>query len=141
MIADLLLAVHLLFAVLWVGGMFFALVVLRPSLVVLSPADRDALHLGVFRRFFLIVWHAMPIVLLTGYAMVGLVYGGFPNVGWNVHVMHLTGLIMAGLFLFVFFGPWKAFRRGNTTAIGKIRQLVLANLVLGIVTVVVAAWN
>ncbi len=141
MIADLLLAVHLLFAVLWVGGMFFALVVLRPSLVVLSPADRDALHLGVFRRFFLIVWHAMPIVLLTGYAMVGLVYGGFPNVGWNVHVMHLTGLIMAGLFLLVFFGPWKAFRRGNTAAIGKIRQLVLANLVLGIVTVVVAAWN
>jgi len=31
------LAVHVLCAVLWVGGMFFAYVVLRPSLSVLEP--------------------------------------------------------------------------------------------------------
>ena len=53
-------AVHLLSAVIWVGGMFFAYLVLRPSLSVLEPAQRIALHQQVFRRFFLFVWHAIP---------------------------------------------------------------------------------
>jgi len=68
MTGHLLLALHLLGAVVWVGGMFFALLVLRPSLAVLEPPQRLALHMQVFRRFFLIVWHAMPAVIITGYA-------------------------------------------------------------------------
>ena len=46
------LAVHVLCAVIWVGGMFFAYVVLRPSLSVLEPIQRIALHTQIFRRFF-----------------------------------------------------------------------------------------
>jgi uncharacterized membrane protein len=142
MIGDVLLALHLLGAVIWVGGMFFALVVLRPSLAVLQPADRIALHLRVFKKFFLVIWHAMPILLLTGYAMVGLVYGGFPNVGWNVHVMHLFGLIMAAVFLWIFFGPWRALKAGGgADAVERTRKLVLVNLLLGLVTVLVSALN
>ena len=44
MIDNLLLALHLLGAVIWVGGMAFALLVLRPSLAELEPAARLALH-------------------------------------------------------------------------------------------------
>jgi uncharacterized membrane protein len=141
MMANVLLALHLLGAVLWVGGMFFALVVLRPSLAVLAPADRIKLHLGVFRRFFLVIWHAMPIVLITGYALLFGVYGGFGRVGWNVHLMHLLGLIMGAVFVWVFFGPWAALRGGDTAAVDSIRRLVQINLLLGVVTVLVAAWN
>ena len=141
MIGDGLLALHLLGAVIWVGGMFFALVALRPSLAVLAPADRVAVHLGVFRRFFLVVWHAMPIVLLSGYGLLFGVYGGFAGVGWNVHVMHLLGLIMAALFVVIFFGPWASLRRGQTASLEGIRRLVLVNLALGLLTVVVAALN
>ena len=71
------LAVHVLCAVIWVGGMFFAYVVLRPSLSVLEPIQRIALHTQVFRRFFLIVWHVMPLILISGFAVFFLSMAGW----------------------------------------------------------------
>jgi uncharacterized membrane protein len=137
------LAVHVLCAVLWVGGMFFAYVVLRPSLSVLEPIQRIALHTQVFRRFFLVVWHAMPLILLSGFAVLFGFYGGPANVGWNVHLMMLLGLIMSAVFLLIFFGPYARFRRTTdrstaAASIDRIRKLIGVNLVLGIVTVIVA---
>jgi uncharacterized membrane protein len=137
------LAVHVLCAVIWVGGMFFAYVVLRPSLSVLEPMQRIALHTQVFRRFFLIVWHAMALILLSGFAVLFGFYGGPAYVGWNVHLMMLTGLIMSAVFLLIVFGPYARFRRTTDRAtaiasIDRIRKLIGINLVLGLVTVVVA---
>jgi uncharacterized membrane protein len=144
---ELLLVLHLLGAVVWVGGMAFALLVLRPSLQVLEPPQRMALHGQVFARFFRMIWHVMPLMLLTGYAMLFGVYGGFAGVGWPVHVMHLGGLVMSGIFLVIWFGPWRALRaalQGGQLAeaaagADRIRRLVLANLVLGVLVVAVAA--
>ena len=137
------LAIHVLCAVIWVGGMFFAYVVLRPSLSVLEPMQRIALHTQVFRRFFLVVWHVMPLILITGFAVLFGLYGGMAYVGWNIHVMMLLGLIMSAVFVLIVFGPYARFRRttDRTTAaacIDRIRKLIGINLVLGIVTVVVA---
>jgi uncharacterized membrane protein len=137
------LALHVLCAVLWVGGMFFAYVVLRPSLSVLEPMQRIALHTQVFRRFFLVIWHAMPLILLSGFAVLFGFYGGMAFVGWNVHLMMLLGLIMSAVFLLIFFGPYARFRRTTERAtaiacIERIRKMIAVNLVLGIVTVVVA---
>ena len=139
---------HLLAAVLWVGGMAFALLVLRPSLAVLEPPQRLALHAQVFRRFFLIVWHAMPVLLLTGWAMLFGLLGGFVAANIALHVMHLFGLVMAAIFLAVFFGPWRRMRAalasqdraGAAAAADAIRKLIGVNLVLGVLTVLVAAW-
>jgi uncharacterized membrane protein len=141
-------ALHMLAAVVWVGGMAFALMVLRPSLAVLEPPQRMALHAQVFRRFFLIVWHAMPLQLLTGYAMLFGLLGGFVAVNWAVHAMHLFGLLMTAIFLVVFFGPWRTMkaalaaqdRAGAAAAADRIRKMIGANLVLGALTVLVAAW-
>ena len=72
----LLKAVHVLCAVVWVGGMFFAYVVFRPSLSVLEAPQRLALHGQVFRRYFKIIWHVMPLSILTGFAMIFAVFGG-----------------------------------------------------------------
>ena len=47
-----LLTIHVLSAVVWVGGMFFALLVLRPAVGPLEPAVRLALWRRVFARFF-----------------------------------------------------------------------------------------
>jgi uncharacterized membrane protein len=137
------LAVHVLCAVIWVGGMFFAYVVLRPSLAVLEPIQRIALHTQVFRRFFLIVWHVMPLILISGFAVLFLFYGGMAFVGWNVHVMMLLGLIMSAVFVLIVLGPYARFRRTTDRAtaiacIDRIRKLIGVNLVLGLVTVVVA---
>jgi len=137
------LALHVLCAVIWVGGKFFAYVVLRPSPSVLQPIQRDALHTQVFRRFFLIVWHVMPLSLLSGFAVLFGFYGGPAYVRWNISVMMLLGLIMSVIFLIIVFGPYARFRRttDRTTtaaAIDRIRKLIGVNLVLGLVTVVVA---
>jgi uncharacterized membrane protein len=137
------LAVHVLCAVIWVGGMFFAYVVLRPSLSVLEPIQRIALHTQVFRRFFLIVWHVMPLILLSGFAALFGLFGGPATAPWNVSVMMLLGLIMSAVFLVIVFGPYARFRRSTDRAtivasMDRIRKLIAVNLVLGIVTVVVA---
>jgi uncharacterized membrane protein len=137
------LAVHVLCAVIWVGGMFFAYVVLRPSLSVLEPIQRIALHTQIFRRFFLIVWHVMPLILLSGFAALFGLFGGPATAPWNVSVMMLLGLIMSAVFLLIVFGPYARFRRSTdrTTIVAsmdRIRKLIAVNLVLGIITVVVA---
>lgn len=149
MLGNLLYALHVLGAVLWVGGMAFAILTLRPALSVLEPPQRLALHQGVFQRFFRLIWHAMPIVLLSGWILLFGWYGGFRGAGWHVHLMHLTALIMAAVFVAIVTGPWKGFRAamaaGDTAAAAAaanaIRQLVTANLALGLLTVGVAAWG
>jgi len=113
----LLLAVHVLGAIAWVGGMFFALAVLRPSMGFLESPLRLALHEQVFRRFFFIIWHIMPVMLVTGIAMEFLFYGGFATTPWPLQVMTGTGLAMAVLFVGIVgwffidkanFGPFNA---------------------------------
>jgi uncharacterized membrane protein len=149
MIANLAYALHVLFAVLWVGGMAFAILALRPALAALEPTQRVALMGGVHRRFFLIVWHAMPIVLLSGYWLLFGHYGGFRGAGWHVHLMHLTGLLMAAIYVAIFTGPWKQMRaalaagdvKAAAAANDRVRQMVMLNLGLGLLTVGVAAWG
>jgi uncharacterized membrane protein len=135
-------ALHVLSAVVWVGGMFFAYVVLRPSLSVLEPPQRIALHSQVFRRFFLVVWHAMPVIVVTGVIMIFTVFGGMAGVAWPVHVMLLLGLVMAAIFLAIFFGPYRTFRSAPGPApLEAIRKLIGINLLLGVVTIIIAAFG
>ncbi|HEY3847300.1 MAG TPA: CopD family protein [Acetobacteraceae bacterium] len=139
-----LLALHILCAVLWVGGMFFAYVVLRPSLSVLEPPQRLLLHTQIFRRFFLVVWHVMPLLLLSGFAILFGFYGGMAGVRWNVHAMMSLGVLMAIIFVALVFGPYARFRRTTDRArmvasIDTIRRLIGLNLILGLITVVIAA--
>jgi uncharacterized membrane protein len=132
-------ALHVLSAVVWVGGMFFAYVILRPSLAVLEPPQRIALHGQIFRRFFLVIWHAMPVIVLTGFAMIFALFGGMAGVHWNVHVMMLLGLVMSAVFLAIFFGPYRTFRTAPGPApLDTIRKLIGINLVLGLLTSVIA---
>ena len=129
--------------------MSFALMVLRPSLGVLEPQDRLTLHGQVFSRFFRIVWHVMPIILLTGYAMLFWVYGGFGYVNAAVHIMHLFGLIMAAVFVYIALVPWPALRTALETddratavaSLERIRTLITWNLLLGLATVAIAPFG
>ena len=141
------LAFHILAAVIWVGGMFFAYMALRPSAGPLEPSLRLPLWHRVFNRFFPWVWVSILALLVSGYFMVFAGFGGFRGVGLHVHVMQTTGIIMMMLFLHLFFAPWKRFRRaiaaGDLATAGRnleqIRILVATNLILGLVTVIVGA--
>ena len=83
----------------------------------------------------------MPLVLITGYAMIFAVFGGFARLNWAINVMHLLGLIMTAVFLYVVFVPWPAMRAApSPQAVDRIRRLVQINLLLGTLTLIVAAW-
>ena len=141
------LAFHILAAVIWVGGMFFAHMVLRPSAGPLDQPTRLALWERVLGRFFLWVWASIAALLASGFAMVMVGFGGFATLGHYINVMMALGIIMMLIFAHVYFGPWTRFRRAVGAAnwteaernIRQIRMLVMVNLVLGLLTVVVGS--
>jgi len=140
---TVLVALHALAAVLWVGGMFFAYTVLRPSAGPLEPRLRLALWHRVFSRFFPFVWASIAVLLVSGYAMLFLRFGGFAGAGLHIQIMQATGLLMMLLFLHLFFAPWRRFSRAvaagaladAAAALDQIRRIVAINLVLGLITV------
>ena len=138
---------HILAAVVWVGGMFFAHQMLRPAAGALDPAQRLPLWRRVFSRFFPWVWASIVALLASGYAMVFLGFGGFGHVGLHIHVMQGLGFIMMLAFGHLYFAPWRRFRvavdAGELAAAAKqldqIRMIVTFNLVLGLVVVILGA--
>jgi uncharacterized membrane protein len=140
-------AFHVVAAVIWVGGMFFALMVLRPSTGPLDPPTRLALWERVFARFFPWVWGAVAVLLVSGFAMIIWGFGGFAKIGTYVHVMMGLGILMMLIYAHLYFAPWRRFRRAVAAGewpvaakyIDQIRLLVTINLVLGLITVVVGA--
>jgi uncharacterized membrane protein len=146
-IATIALIVHILSAVIWVGGMFFALIVLRPATAALEPGARLDLWLRVFERFFVWVFAAIGLLLASGYAMIFGVYAGFRGIGLHVNIMQATGIIMMLLFFHLYFAPWRRFRaavaRRDLAAaaaqLGQIRTIVMVNLLLGLLTVAVGS--
>jgi uncharacterized membrane protein len=146
-IATIALILHVVSAVVWVGGMFFALFVLRPATAALDPGPRLALWLRVFERFFAWVFAAIVLLLASGYAMILGVYAGFSGIGLHVHIMQAIGIVMMLLFFHLYFAPWRRFRaalaRQDQAAaavqLGQIRTIVTINLLLGLITVAVGS--
>lgn len=139
---GVVLAFHLLGVVAWVGGMAYALFVLRPSLGLLDATPRMNVHLQTLRRFFRIVWHAMPIVLLSGWAMLVFKEGGFAHAPWYLNTMQGIGVIMAAVFAWIFFVPYRRLRRAirpTPAQLDQVRGAVTLNLVLGVAVIVVAS--
>jgi len=140
----LMLLLHLLGVVLWVGGMAFAYLCLRPALAILPPAQRLTLMGSVLGRFFSLVWVALGCILVSGPAM--LLAVGMRQAPGAWHVMLLTGLVMTAVFLSVWFGPWKRLEAAvagedwaaGAAALAVIGRRVGFNLILGVVTMAVA---
>ena len=138
---------HLLSAVIWVGGMFFAYMALRPvAAEQLEPPLRLRLWQAVFARFFLWVSIAVVTLLATGLYMIIAVYGGFGNVRPYVHMMFLVGLIMMAIYGHLLFVPYKRlcgavasedWAQGGQQ-LATIRKLVLLNLCLGLLVILIA---
>ncbi|MGH7061070.1 MAG: CopD family protein, partial [Stellaceae bacterium] len=137
--------VHILSAIVWVGGMFFAHQVLRPAVAALEAGPRLVLWSRVLGRFFLWVIAAIVLLLASGFAMVLGLYGGFAGLALYINLMMALGIVMTLLFLHLYFAPWRRFRAAvarrdwveGGRQLGQIRMLVTINLVLGLVTVAI----
>lgn len=140
------LAIHIVAAVIWVGGMFFAYSILRPSMGTLEQAaDRLRLWRAVFAKFFGIVIVEIVLLLGSGYWMIFMEFGGFAGAGIHIHIMNLTGLLMMALFAHLYFAEWLKFRRAVDAEdfptagarLNRIRIIVATNLGLGWITIIV----
>ncbi|KAA8980318.1 CopD family protein [Halospina sp. K52047b] len=143
---GLSLSLHALAAVIWVGGMFFAYMAMRPAVVrVVDPSQRPLLWCHALSLFFRWVWAAVGILLVTGYGLIH-AYGGMGSVNWHIHMMHGLGLLMMLLFLHIFFAPYKRLKQAVDSGdieegkrrVGQIRMFVAINLVIGLIVVVIA---
>ena len=140
------ITLHLLAAVIWVGGMFFAYMALRPAALELEAPQRLALWLRTFKHFFAWVWGSVVVLPVSGYWMVFAVFGGFHNAGVHVQIMHIVGIIMILLFLHVYFAPYRRLKRALADSdfaaaakqLSEIRVRVAINLTLGLIVIVVA---
>ena len=109
------ITLHILAAVIWVGGMFFAYTALRPVAATLfEPPVRLTMWCHVFSRFFPWVWISVVALLVTGLGIIK-IFGGMGAVGMHVHIMLLLGIIMMLIFMHLFFSPYKKLKRAVTS--------------------------
>lgn len=154
MLLLLMNVLHILAAVVWVGGMFFAYNFLRPAVGLLTGSDQKlSLWLAVFNRFFPIVWLSVIVLPVTGYIMIFTLWGSIGNAPVYVHIMNAIGSSMIFIYLFIYFIPYQNLKKfiknqdwptaGKSLAV--IRRLIAINTILGVVVVMVASggryWN
>ena len=142
------ITLHLLAAAIWVGGMFFAYMVLRPvAAQQLEPPQRLPLWAQSFSKFFPWVWLFVILLPITGYWMIFSVFGGMASAGLHVHLMQGLGWIMILLFMHLYFAPFKRLKRAVQDAdwptagryLNQIRVLISINLALGLAVIAIAA--
>lgn len=141
---KLLYLLHVLATVVWVGGMFFAYLCLRPvAAAQLEPPQRLRLWHGVFARFFPWVWAAVILLVASGHGIIGQM-GGLAGLPVHIHVMLGIGYLMAAIFVYLYFIPFPQLRaavaaqdwKAGGAALNRIRVLVGTNLTLGLTNII-----
>jgi len=145
MLTNIAQMLHVSAVVIWVGGMLFAHMALRPiAASQLEPPVRLKLWVGVFGKFFPWVWVSIVIILASGFWVIFVAYGGFKGLPMYINVMMAMGIIMMFIFFHVFFAPYKRLKLAvaaeDWPAGGKnlvqIRKLVGVNMTIGLLTIV-----
>ena len=144
---PLAITLHLLAAIIWVGGMFFAYMALRPVAgSLLEPPVRLKLWTQVFSRFFPWVWLTVLVLLITGLWMIFGVYGGMAKADMHVHLMMTLGIVMMLIFMHIYYGPFRRLKQAVAQSdwplaggkLNQIRILIAVNLGLGLLVVCIA---
>ena len=139
---------HVLSVVIWVGGMAFAYSCLRPvAAQQLEPPQRLTLWVGVFEKFFPLVWASVVLLPLTGFGLMFSIWDSFAATPLYIHLMYGIGIVMIMIYLHVFFAPFRRLKQAVTIQdwpaggkqLNQIRMLIRINLTLGIIVVGIAS--
>ena len=145
---SLVYSLHVLAALVWVGGMFFAWMVLRPAAIkALEGPARLKLWIEVFQGFFRWVWVAVILLPISGVGMLHLQQVGFETAPKYVQVMIGLYVVMTALFIRIQGLMLPELRKAveakdwpaGAAVLGRIRRVVGLNLLVGLVLVAVAA--
>lgn len=141
------LIIHALGSTVWVGGMFFALICLRPIAAgLLEAPQRAQLWAGVLNRFIAYVGLSIVAILASGIYLVAWL-GGLHAVGPGIHGMIGVGVLMMLIAAHLYFAPLRrlcrAVEAGDWPAAGRalqqIRIIVTVNLALGVIAIALGA--
>ncbi len=133
---------HVLSAIVWLGGVTFMLFALRSSAAqLLAPPLRLPFIALTLSRFFRLVWGAILVLLLTGLAM--LLGVGMKNAPPGWHVMLGLGLLMFAAFGHLYFGPFRRLKLAVSATnwpdagqrVGQIATLAQIILALGVLAI------
>jgi uncharacterized membrane protein len=155
MLYALLKTVHLLGIVVWIGGMFFTLHVLRPAVAALDGPARVRLMHTALARFFGAVLVAALLVLASGVGMLihaaqaSMQAGGKFNMPLDWYTMAVLGVLMIAIFGHIRMVLFKRLAQATDTqdwpagasALAAIRRWVMVNLGLGVAIVVVTQFG
>jgi uncharacterized membrane protein len=129
--------IHVMAAVIGLGGMGFMLLILIPSLGVLTPEQREALSKAVASRFRWATWSAVALLLLSGLYNVRRFYWEEPaGRAWNFLTLKvllsftLFGIVLGLTIPFRLFEPLRVRRR----------KWLLAAFILGVVVVLISCY-
>jgi uncharacterized membrane protein len=136
---------HVLAVIVWIGGMFFGLVALRPALRDMDTLAAARFWCTVLSRFLPWVWAAIVVLLASGFYMVFNGFGGFSALPWFVQFMMGIGIFMMMLTGHLSFSAFKKLKRAvaaNDAALAakplrQIRIIMDVNLILGLAIVIV----
>ena len=143
---DLVKLIHLTAAILWMGGMAFMLIALRPALMAqMEPPSRARLMAEVMRRFFAVVAVSVLALFATGGSLYAAAFRaaraatgvGMVPLGWNL--MAVIGVVMMLIFGHIYFAGLTKFKRSVAADAwplaaktgAQIHTLVIVNFVLG----------
>jgi uncharacterized membrane protein len=151
MLYATLKTLHVLSIIVWIGGMVFAHLFLRPAVARLEAPVRLQLMHDVLGRFFQAVLVASLVTLASGVWMLGRVAkqvvqsGGKFEMPLAWTVMAVLGVVMVAIFMHIRFALFKRLGRAvaaSDWAVGgatlaQIRTWVSINLGIGIVVLLV----
>ena len=145
MLNNIAIIIHLIVINIWVGGMFFIIIVLGKVVATLDVSEQHVFWLKVYKRFFFWLWIAVIGLLASGSGMIFYRFGSMANTPWYIIAMAGLGISMMVIFMAIYFVFYKKFTRefnaGNIEASGHqlriIRRLGIVNMLLGFCVVVV----
>ena len=146
-IRGILVLVHLLAAIAWFGGMWFAYFCLRPAAAeTLDPPRRLPLWAATFERFLRFVAIAVVVIVISGFTLLAETGFRMAPVGWLV--MATLGVVMTVVYFYVYLILFPRLRAhclasawpNAAIAMNDIRRLVAINLILALCTVVAAVF-
>ncbi len=137
---------HLLATVTWIGGIIFMNLVLFPSQTAIDPGQGGKLFGAVIKRFLIIVWVSVVVLLLTGLYKTPsyMLFNPESRFGFWLTVKHTAILLMIifGLMVTFIFSPKlrklapKPGEQPSTEFIKAQKNMSLAartNMILGII--------
>ncbi|BBP43450.1 CopD family protein [Thiosulfativibrio zosterae] len=143
---SIMMSIHTVAAVLWVGGIFFAYRVLRPAAMMLEPPVRLQLWVNAFGRFFPWVWGFIFALIISGYWDWFARFGDLAHMPLYLHAMQWIGWLMIVLFAWLYFVPFAKFKtlvaeqqfpEAGKLMNQKMRPVIAINLSLGVLEAII----